>query len=160
MFGSKQKATALALAASAALALASASLAPAKATPERQISLMETLAEWKYPDSTLLGGASMSDGGNPEIQDLTCQAALATPDPFEDVVRFYKQKAEEVPEVPANARAFVIQDDSKGRPVRVRIIAVHKFDRTDTLVISRGEQEKLTHIAWTQYRRFDPPRAR
>jgi hypothetical protein len=143
--------TTLALAASAGAAfLAMASfLPPARATQDK-ISLMQTISEWKYPGSTQLGGASMSDGGNPEIPDLTCLASFTTPDPVADVVKFYEEKAGKAPE----SRAVVTQDDSKGRPVAVRIIAVHRADSSNTLVISRGEGEKETHIAWSQYRRL------
>lgn len=133
----------------AGLLATSAFLAPARATPE-QISLMQTLEEWKYPGSAF-GGASMSDGGNPEIQDLACKAVLTTPDSVADVVKFYESKTTGKA---AEAQAVVPQDDSKDRPVAVRIISVHKGDRSNTLVITRGEGEKETHIAWTQYRRL------
>ena len=137
----------------AALLATAIFLVPARATQE-QISLLETLAEWKYPDSTMLGGASMSDGGNPEIPDLTCKANLTTPDPIEDVIRFYTRKAGEGPAKGDDARAIVTQDDSKDRPVTLRLIAVHRANTSNTLVISRAEGEKLTHVAWTQYRRL------
>ena len=102
----------------------------------------------------------MSDGGNPEILDLKCRAVLTTPDSFDDVVCFYTKMADEVPEKAADARAVLTQNDSKDRPVMLRIIAIHKADRSNTLVISRGDGEKQTHIAWSQYRRLDPPKAR
>ena len=134
---------------SAALVAMALTLAPARATPDG-ISLLQTLEEWKYPGSTMLGGASMSDGGNPEIVDLKCRAILTTPDTVEAVARFY---AEKTGEAPAKA-AVCTEDDSKGRPIAVRIIAVHQADISTTLVISRGEGEKETHIAWSQYRRL------
>jgi hypothetical protein len=73
------------------LLLASSILAPARATQEG-VSLLQTLEVWKYPGSTMLGGASMSDAGNPDIQDAVCKAVLTTPDAFDDVVRFYEKK--------------------------------------------------------------------
>ncbi len=124
-------------------------LAPARATPGDGISLMQTISEWKYPGSTMLGGASMSDGGNPEMADLKCQAVLTTPDSVEAVARFYNDKTQE-----GHAQAVSTQDDAKGRPVDVRVISVHQADISTTLVISRGEGEKETHIAWSQYRRL------
>ena len=37
--------------------------------PTEPMTLMGTLADWKYPGSKMLGGASMSDGGNPSVPD-------------------------------------------------------------------------------------------
>jgi hypothetical protein len=131
------------------LLVASSILAPARATQE-SVSLLQTLEVWKYPGSTMLGGASMSDAGNPDIEDVICKAVLTTPDAFDDVVRFYEKKTADV----AQPRAVTSQSDSKDRAVALRIIAVHKTTTTTTLVISRGEGEKVTHIAWAHYMKF------
>jgi hypothetical protein len=128
-------------------------LSPVQATPQ-QITFMQTLEEWKYPGSAMPSGGQMSDGGNPEIADLTCKAILTTPDSFDDVVAFYAKKTGEAPAKAADAQAVVTQDDSKERPVEVKIISVHKADRSNTLVISRAKAEKETHIAWSHYRRL------
>ena len=53
-----------------------------------------------------------------------------------------------------DAKSVTIQDDSKGRPVAVRVIVVNKADSSTTLVISRAEGEKETHIAWSHYLRL------
>ena len=102
--------------------------------PQRQMTLMGTLSEWKYPGSKMLGGASMSDGGNPSVVDVKCQAILTTPDPIEKVAKFYSEKLatpagagtpstkHEAKE--ADARAVSTQDDSDGRPVAVKVIVV------------------------------------
>jgi hypothetical protein len=129
------------------------------------MTLLGTLSEWKYPGSKMLGGATMSDGGNPSLPDVRCQAVLTTPDPIEKVVRFYSEKVGSPPanggpnagaEVKeADARAVSIQDDSEGRSVALRVIVVNQADRTTTLVISRANGEKETHIAWSHYRRLD-----
>lgn len=146
-----RKTRTLALVATAAL-LGSA-LSPAPAQPPREgISLLQTLAGWQYPGSTLLGGAGMSDGGNPEIQDVICQAVLTTPDPVDAVARYYESRPPVVP------GATSTQDDSKARPVAVRVITVHRADTSTTLAISRAEGEKETHIAWLHYIRIPPPR--
>jgi hypothetical protein len=47
-----------------------------------------------------------------------------------------------------------MQNDSKGRPVAVHVIVVHKAKTSTTLVISRAKDEKETHIAWTHYIRL------
>ena len=107
------------------LLVASSILSPARATPQG-VSLLQTLEVWKYPGSTMLGGASMSDAGNPDIEDVICKAVLTTPDPFDDVVRFYEKKTNEA----AQPRAVIGQDDSKDRPIALRIMTVHKAATT------------------------------
>jgi hypothetical protein len=119
------------------------------ATPQEQISLMQTLAAWKYPDTQMPNGASMSDGGNPGVQSIKCAAVLTTPDPIDKVIAFYTEKLG-----PGEARSVAVQDDSKGRPVTLRVFVVNKADTSTTLAISRAEGEKETHIAWSHYIRL------
>jgi hypothetical protein len=145
--------------------LAAPLLCPAQATkanPPTGMTLLGILSEWKYPGSNMLGGASMSDGGNPLVWDVRCKAILTTADPIEKVARFYSEKlgASTAPGVQnagaevkeADAKAVSIQDDSDGRPVTLRVIVVSKTNTTTTLVISRAENETETHIAWSHYR--------
>src|SRR4051812_39250917 len=49
--------------ATAAGLVAALLLSAAQAIPRGGVSLLETLSEWKYPDSNMLGGADMSDLG-------------------------------------------------------------------------------------------------
>lgn len=138
--------------------------APAK----NEVPLMGTLAEWTYPGSRMLGGASMSDGGNPVLQSIKCQAILVTADPVDKVLEFYSKKNEASRVVDlqdatekvkrANARSVSSQDDSQGRPLTVRVLMVNKADTSTTLVISRAQDEKETHIAWSHYLRVDGSR--
>jgi hypothetical protein len=122
------------------------------------ITLLTTINEWKYPDSQMPRGASMSDGGYPNIQSVKCQTVLTTPDSFKKVVRFYNKKLGISPDTgesaKVDARAVVTQDDSDGRPVSIEVISIHKGNTSTTLVISRGEQEKETHIAWSHFIRI------
>jgi len=147
--------------------LAAPRQSPAQATqdaPPAKMTLLGTLAEWKYPGSKMPGGATMSDGGNPLVPDVLCQAILTTPDPIEKVAKFYSEKVGTPPATggqnarveakEADAKAVSTQDDSEGRPVTLRVIVVNKADTTTTLVISRAKSEKDTHIAWSHYRRF------
>jgi hypothetical protein len=131
---------------------------------QNQITLMQTLEEWKYPDSILHGGASMSDGGNRLLQSIKCRAILTTPDPIEKVVDFYSKKLITPPDVilpntkadelVPDGKSVSIQDDSQGRPLALKVIVVHKDDTSTTLVISRANDEKETHIAWSHYIRL------
>jgi hypothetical protein len=128
------------------------------ADTEPRVTLLGTIAEWQYPGSKMPNGASIADGGNPTIQDLKCQTVLTTPDLFDKVVAFYFKKLGIAPDgaTPANGDAVAIinQDDSKGRPLSLQVISIQKAEMSTTLVISRGENEKETHIAWSQYMRF------
>jgi hypothetical protein len=154
--------------AAVAVLVAALQLGPARAAPSGGVSLMETLSEWTYPGSKMLGGASMSDGGNPLVQSIKCRAVLTTPDPIEKVIEFYTQKLEATPATgrpgaraevkDADAKSVATQDDSRGRPVALRVIVVNKADTTTTLVISRADTEKETHIAWLHYLRLDGKR--
>jgi hypothetical protein len=125
-------------------------LAPAKAT-QKDVNLMQILEAWKYPGSTHQG-ASMGDGGDPNIKDVHCMAVLTTPDPFEDVVRFYARKNATDPKT----RLTSTRDDSAGRPMKFQLITVQGTETTTTLVINRADGEKETHIAWAHYMWFSP----
>jgi hypothetical protein len=139
--------------------------APQPNPSSKQMTLMGTLSKWKYPGSKMLGGASMSDGGNPSVPDVKCRAILTTPDPVETVAQFYSEMLKSPPAAggqptgadakEAAAQAVTIQDDSDRRPVTLRVIIVNRADTTTTLVISRAKDEKETHIAWTHYRRIE-----
>jgi hypothetical protein len=153
-----------ALSASAVLALATAALTAAQdQKPERIMSLMETLEQWKYPGSRMLGRASMSDGGNPLLQSVKCKATLTTPDPFQKVIMYYSQNHYEtradkeprggVPET--DGKSVASQDDSEDRSVKIRVIVVNRANTSTTLVISQAREEKETHIAWLHYIRLD-----
>jgi hypothetical protein len=129
------------------------------AASKNQVTLMGVLAEWKYPGCSF-GGAEMSDGGNRTIQSVKCQALLTTGDSFDKVTNYYEQKfvsgpADGGPAVKgAKAQSVSVQDDSAKRPVQLRVIVVNRAKTSTTLVISRAEGEKKTHIAWSQFMRF------
>src|SRR5262245_44555876 len=88
----------------------------ADAERKGNITLLSTINEWKYPDSKMPRGASMSDGGYPNIQSVKCRTVLTTPDSFEKVVGFYNKKLGILPDTgesaKGDARAVVTQDDS------------------------------------------------
>lgn len=161
--------TSLALAASVAIALWATALAfapapaQAKAKAPQGISLMQTLSDWKYPNSNF-HGAKMSEGGNPALPSVKCQARLTTSDSFEKVVEFYHHKLDATAASakpvakdeasPPEGKSLTTQDDSDGRPVSVRVFTVNKADTSTTLVISRAKDEPETHIAWLHHIRI------
>ena len=129
-------------------------------------SLMTRIAEWQYPDSKL-NGATMSDAatlnGNGErtIPSIQCKTVMTTTDPITKVVEYYRAKLEpdSAPDKskPINklaidtAQSVTFHDDFENRPLAIYMILVNGDKTSTTLVISRGEAESETHIAWTQY---------
>ena len=130
--------------------------------PQREASLMETLGEWAYPGTLATGkkskGASISDGGNPRVQSVKCEAVLTTTDPIAKVIKYYSDKFEPAAKAGAAAEAdpksVLSRDDSEGRPVTVRVFMVNREETSTTLVISRAQGEEETHITWMHYRRY------
>jgi hypothetical protein len=125
-----------------------------------EVTLMGILAEWTYPGFEF-GGGKMSDGGNRRLQSVNCQAILTTGDSVETVSKFYSQKFVSGPQDSEkeikgiDAKSVSTQDDSKGRPLQLRVIAINRDESSTTLVISRAEGEQKTHIAWSHYLRLD-----
>jgi len=144
----------------------------------RHADLREAVSDWRYPDAAMpsSGGGS---GGNTTGWGEHYTAIMLTPDPIETVVKFYDAKILEV--APFRERlakslaggpnhsfgggdadsGVLIQADSQGRPLTLRVIQLHWPNTTTTLVISRAEGEKQTHIAWSHFAssgaRREPP---
>ena len=147
------------------LLLALLAFAPLCHAQEKTPTLMTVVTEWKYPDSkmngaTLSNAPTVNDAGEGTIPAIQYKAVLTTKDPMAKVIEYYKTKFP----IPAQAlspqgaapdarsgRSVTVIEDSDGRPVAVCVILVNTDDTSTTLVISRGETESETHIAWTQY---------
>lgn len=147
------------------LATVRAGAPPDDAPARGRVTLLGTLAEWQYPGAKLLGGTSMSDGGNPLLPTVKCQAILTTADPVEKVVGFYSEKLgsprapgrqdAKAEEKGSDVKSVSTQDDSRGHPVALRVIVFNTAETSTTLVISRAAGEEETHIAWSHYLRLD-----
>lgn len=113
--------------------------------------------------------------------EASYHAFMTTPDDYDDVVKFYEQKTKmtgirihkrrdqngnvqkiEEPIGPGegdfdfsrNSRdgtKSMIQEDSEGRGVKLRIFVQYRKSSSFTLVISRTEGEGQTHISWTYF---------
>lgn len=133
-------------------------------------SLMGMLSQWAYPEATWIGGPRMSDGGNPDLQSVKCEVVLVTPDSFEDVVKYYAEKLaigkkdagvvkKDASAKNAGRTVAVIDDcvfdENDARPVKVQVITVNERDSSTTLVISRANEERETHIVWSHFVQFD-----
>ena len=147
------------------LATLSVAAAPPSAAAEKR-SLMGMIAEGHYPQSAI-NGAEMADGmtinanGDRTVQSLVCKTVMTTDAPVAKVVVYYKNKLkpkvisdDKVKEDKATSgRSVTFHDDSEGRPFSVHVILVNTELTSTTLVITRGEQESKTHIAWKHYTR-------
>ena len=132
---------------------------------EKSFTLMGILSEWLYPDAKF-HGAESSDAAVRDISSIKSKALLATPDPVDKVVAYYLEKLK-VDAAGTNLgqkdgqrittrRSVSIQDNSDDRPLKLAIIAVNETGNSTTLVISRAENEKTTHIAWSNFRQLWP----
>jgi hypothetical protein len=131
---------------------------PATIQPDKGVSLLKTLSQWKYPGAMMPHGASMSDGGDPTTRSVKCQTVLTTTDPIEKVIYFYTKRIQSGTNADATqpkvAESVLSMDDSVGRPVTVHIFVINRANTSTTLVVSRAANEKETHIAWVHYIRF------
>jgi hypothetical protein len=132
------------------------------------ILLLGTLEDWKYPGIKMPQGAEMRDAEYSGIQSVELQAVLTTPDEFGKVASFYENKfgvtaegkaasATEAKsdEKPNEPQSVIVQDDSKDRPLAVRVFVVNRAKSSTTLVVSRADGEKETHIAWSEFIRVE-----
>lgn len=132
-------------------------------------TLIGTITEWRHPEAEIDGGGRtrMSDGatmreGVRTTPSTRLETVMTTPDSFEKVVEFYEKKfgvtdddAQRV-DAPEGGQSVFSQDDSKDRPLSLRVISINRDDTATTIVISRSPNEKLTHIAWSQYHWISP----
>jgi len=134
---------------------------------QKGVLLLGSLEEFMYPGAKMPDGATMSGNGPyPAMQFVICRTVLTTPDPLEKVADFYSKKFEiadkadkaEGRSKAGDAQAVTMLDDSKGRPVGLRVFTVNRPKMTTTLVVSRAEGEKETHIAWSHFVRIGDER--
>ena len=136
---------------------------PADEQAEGGLTLLGTLAEWQYPGIKMPHGATMSDGGNPATPSTKLQTVMTTPDSFEQVLKFYSKKfgVEQdgdktvIKPDAADPKSVTTQDDSQNRPMKLHVFTINKQETSTTLVVSRADGEKETHIVWTHYVPFD-----
>ncbi len=126
--------------------------------------LIGTIVNWRYPDAEINGDrktkvsdAATMRGGIRTLPSTRMETIMTTPDSFEKVVAFYTEKfgiseddSKRV-DAPEGGQSVFGQDDSKDRPLSLRVISVNRDDTATTIVISRSTDESLTHIAWSQY---------
>lgn len=142
---------------------------------EKPKSLLANISGWMYPDCTI-NGATASDAatvngkGDRTVPSSYSKTVLTTTDPIDKVFNYYKSKLAEntMPDTGkeqtqestrSSGRSVMFHSDSQDRPVKIHIISINTEHTSTTLVISRAEGEPQTHIAWSQYEKYDlnPP---
>lgn len=124
---------------------------------------------WKYPGAKVV---SSGRGSSPTVSQS--HAIMLTEDKFEKVVKYYEEMLGtaatvtgpgfvEKPVEPGEGRVSsgkarddtgsVVQEDSAGRPVKLRVFVRNRESTSTSLVISRAEGEDQTHIAWSLFHR-------
>lgn len=143
----------------AAIGFAGATEPPAK----QGVTLLGMLGEWQYPGSKF-HGAESSDAAVTDISSIKSKAVLTTTDDADKVLAFYREKlkvdaegknlGEKPGERVTTKRSVSIQNNSAGRQLRLYIIAINEQGNSTTLVVSRGEGEENTNIAWSNFRQL------
>lgn len=123
------------------------------AAQDAQQQVNDRLRGWVYPGSSLLGTGEgeVQGGNNPPI--FGTSAVMMTPDTFEAVLRYYKEEkgfrsGREDPkgQLPIGASSLSTSNDSRNRPLKLIIMEKRRESDCATLVISRGNDEKWTHV--------------
>ena len=150
------------------LALLCATCLSVKASARDSIVLVGTAAKWRYPDAEL-NQTSMSDASLFDAQEKRTRSAsllkttFTTGDSVDKVLAFYRElltrnptNDEKLEIGPQNGRSVVFNDESEGRPFAFHTIVVNTADTSTTLIITRHNDENLTHITWKHYVKFAP----
>ena len=133
---------------------------------EEPILLIGTIVKWRYPEASL-GQSQMSDAATVNSQDdrtvpsVLLKTTMTTPDSVEKVLAFYQKRLTRNSEndktlgiAPDTGRSVLFSDESVGRPFAFHTITVNEADTSTLIIITRGADEKLTHITWKRYVRM------
>ena len=133
---------------------------------EEPILLIGTIVKWRYPEASL-GQSQMSDAATVNSQDdrtvpsVLLKTTMTTPDSVEKVLAFYQKRLTRSSEndktlgiTPDTGRSVLFSDESEGRPFAFHTITVNDSDTSTLIIITRGTDEKLTHITWKRYVRL------
>lgn len=123
--------------------------------------------KWRYSSCTISGAqladaATVDANGKRTTQSFICKAVMTTDATVEEVLEYYRAKlkpeidiGDDTPDAIAEGgRSVVFSDDSDDRPFLMHTILVNSPNASTTLVITRGDGESKTHIAWKHYHRF------
>ncbi len=145
------------------LTLACATVDSRIAYADEPVTLIGTIVKWRYPDAEI-GNSEMSDGatiaadGERTTPSSVLKTTMLTTDSVDNVLAFYRDLLTRKPTSdeklgigPLIGRSVVFNDESDGRPFAFHTIVVNSDNTSTTLIVTRGEDEKQTHITWKQY---------
>ncbi len=137
---------------------------------DEPVTLIGTIVKWRYPDAEI-GKSEMSDAatidanGNRTVPSTLLKTSMVTGDSMDKVLAFYRDLLTRNPTndgrlgiEPNVGRSVVFSDESEGRPFAFHTIVVNSANSSTTLIITRGKDEKLTHITWKQYLKHEDRR--
>jgi hypothetical protein len=127
------------------------------------VTLIGTIVKWRYPDakigqSQLSDAATIDADGKRTAPSTLLKTTMVTGDSVNKVLAFYRELltrnetnddklgiGQEV------GRSVIFSDESDGRPFAFHTILVNAANTSTILIITRGDDEKLTRITWKQY---------
>ncbi len=133
------------------------------ATADEPVTLIGTIVKWRYPDAEI-GKSEMSDAattdaeGKRTVPSTLLKTTMVTGDSIGKVIAFYRALLTRNPTNDDKlgiggqvGRSVAFSDESDGRPFAFYTIVVNASNTSTILIITRGDDEKLTRITWKQY---------
>ncbi len=133
------------------------------ASADEPITLIGTIAKWRYPDAEI-GESEMADAatidadGKRTVPSSVLKTTMVTRDSVDKVLAFYRdlltRNAKNDGKLgiePQVGRSVVVSDESDGCPFAFHTITVNSANSSTTLIITRGDHEARTRITWKQY---------
>ena len=133
------------------------------ATADEPVTLIGTIVKWRFPDAEI-GKSQMSDAatidaeGKRTVPSTVLKTTMVTGDSIKNVLAFYRELLTRNPTNDGKlgiegqvGRSVVFSDESDERPFEFHTIVVNDAKSSTILIITRGNDEKLTRITWKQY---------
>ena len=137
------------------------------ASADEPVTLIGTIVKWRYPDAEI-GKSQMSDAatidadGRRTVPSSILTTTMTTADSVDKVLAFYQELLKRSPASDDKlgigrqvGRSVVFNDESDGRPFAFHTIVINDKDTSTILIITRGKDEKHTHITWKRYLKHD-----
>lgn len=134
---------------------------------DEPVYLIGTIVKWRYPDAEI-GQSQMSDAatidadGKRTVPSTVLKTTMATGHSVDEVLAFYRDlltrnetNDDKLGIGREVGRSVVFSDESGGRPFAFHTILVNAANTSTILIITRGDDEKLTRITWKQYLRHE-----
>ncbi len=120
--------------------------------PGQAQDLTHRVGDYRYPAAKIesggWGGANSASGSH-------VFASMVTTDPLDDVIAYYEKKLNvDLSKKGGYGKSMgnmnnIFENNYQGRPLSLRIFQQHTKVYSLLLVVSRGNEEKDTHIYWS-----------